>query len=290
MVQVFKEFTTNAALQLGDLSIFEDTETKLPELYSFVWSKDTAIHLNVDLEPVTIPPHSIAAFTPLQNITNIQGENGIVYQFNREFYCVKDHDKEVSCLGLLFFGNETTPIIPLNTKEQHRYALLHETFIEELNTTDTIQAEMLRMLLARFIIKTTRILKNEVKVSLPQEGSIDLLRDFNFMVETHFREARNVAFYADKLYKSPKTLSNNFSKYKKSPLQIIHDRIVLEAKRMLTYSNLSAKEIAFDLGFDDPSHLSRLFKKQTGVSPAVFKSQLMAHKTTKTVAKGTFDM
>ncbi len=275
MVQEFKEFSTDAVLKIGDLSLLDEVKSSLNHLYTFIWAQDTPIHLSVDLEPVIIPPHHIATLTPLHTISNIQSGTGVVYQFNRDFYCIKDHDKEVSCMGLLFFGNETIPIVPLDDKQQKQYASLHDIFIEELATTDTIQAEMLRMLLARFIIKTTRILKNKAKVALPKEGSIDLLRNFNILVETHYKEARNVGFYADKLFKSPKTLSNNFAKYKKSPLQIIHDRIILETKRMLTYSQESTKEIAFSLGFDDPSHLSRLFKKNTGISPAAFKSNLI---------------
>ena len=65
--------------------------------------------------------------------------------------------------------------------------------------------------------------------------------------------------------------SNSFAKYGKSPLQIIHDRIVLETKRQLLYTDRSSKEIAYDIGFDDASHLSRLFKKQTSMSPSEFK-------------------
>ena len=91
------------------------------------------------------------------------------------------------------------------------------------------------------------------------------------LVESHFKEAHSVAFYAEKLNKSPKTLSNSFAKYNHSPLQIIHSRIVLETKRQLLYTDKSSKEIAYDIGFDDASHLSRLFKKQTSLTPSEFK-------------------
>ena len=64
------------------------------------------------------------------------------------------------------------------------------------------------------------------------------------------------------LHKSPKTLSNIFSTCKlPSPLRVIHERVEAEAKRLLLYSNKSAKEIADILGFEDQASFSRFFQK-----------------------------
>jgi AraC-like DNA-binding protein len=74
------------------------------------------------------------------------------------------------------------------------------------------------------------------------------------------------------LNKSPKTLSNLFKKYnEKSPLQIIQDRTILEARRLLRYSDKSIKEIAYEIGYEDIQSFSRFFKKIEGVSPSDFK-------------------
>ena len=274
MRQTFSEFSTGASLLVGDEEILSSFDTSKPiGLYTFIWATKTPVRVKVDGVPMTIEPHQILSLTAIQYFQFIEGENIIVYQFNREFYCIKDHDKEVGCVGLLFFGNEHIPVISLDENEQHKFATLHHIFLDELETTDTIQAEMLRMLMARFIIKTTRLLKSESHQTSIKKVKNDTLRHFNLMVETHFKEEHSVAFYAEKLNKSPKTLSNSFAKYNRSPLQIIHERIVLEAKRQLLYTEKSSKEIAYDIGFDDASHLSRLFKKQTNLSPSEFKKQ-----------------
>ncbi len=137
---------------------------------------------------------------------------------------------------------------------------------------------MLRMLMARFIIKSTRLLKaKEGIIETPKSSKVDLLREFNMLVEQYFKEEHSVSFYADKLFRSPKTLSNNFAKLNRSPLQIIHERIVLEAQRLLIYTDKTAKEIAYEIGFDDASHLSRLFKKQTSQSPTDYKKGCLPH-------------
>lgn len=276
MLKTFTEFSTNAILKLGNESVLESyRQSKQAELYTFIITNNSKAKFIIDSIPYTIAPHSLLALTNIQYLQFIDGKNLTVYQFNREFYCIKDHDQEVSCVGLLFFGNVHIPILSLDKNEQRKLNTLREVFIDELETKDNIQVEMLRMLMARFIIISTRLLKTKEGFAETSKNSkIALLREFNLLVETHFKTEHSVSFYAEKLFKSPKTLSNNFAKLNTSPLQIIHERIVLEAKRLLIYTEKTVKEIAYEVGFDDASHLSRLFKKYTQVSPSEFKKQL----------------
>ncbi|GAA4277273.1 helix-turn-helix domain-containing protein [Aquimarina mytili] len=274
MIKEFTEFSTEAILKTGDEELLKPyTVSKLIGLYTFVWVKNSEATLEIDGIVTTIKKDKIVVLTPNQYFKFISGSNLIVYQFNREFYCIKDHDKEVSCMGILFYGNSTIPIIELDNKESGKLDLFHQIFLEELDTVDTIQAEMLRMLMARFIITTTRLIKQQGGYD-ENKNQVDLIKEFNALVEFNFRKEHSVAFYAEKLFKSPKTLSNNFAKFEKSPLQIIHDRIVLEAKRLLIYTEKTAKEIAYEIGFEDASHLSRMFKKHTSFSPSDFRKQL----------------
>lgn len=276
MIHSFSEFSTNAILKVGNESMLQSYKQPKPlDIFAFIRTGASRAEVVIDSIPVKIEPQSVLALTSVQYFQFKSGENLKVYFFNREFYCIKDHDQEVGCAGLLFFGNEQNPMINLDENEQVKFNMLHDIFIDEIETKDNIQAEMLRMLMARFIIKTTRLLKDKEQLDADKKDSkSELLRAFNVLVESHFRNEHSVQFYADALFKSPKTLSNSFAKFNKSPLKIIHERIILEAKRLLIYTNKTAKEIAFDLGFEDASHLSRLFKKYTAVSPSDFKKQL----------------
>ncbi len=275
MIKEFTEFSTGALLKIADEELLISyTTSKLTGLFTFIWTRDTEVVIEVDGIEVTVEKDRIIVLTPNQYFKFISGSDLIVYQFNREFYCIKDHDKEVSCMGVLFYGHSVIPIIKLHNKESNKLDFLHNVFLEELDTVDTIQAEMLRMLMARFIITTTRLIKQQSDFKNIVHDQVDLIREFNTLVEFHFRKEHAVGFYAEKLFKSPKTLSNNFAKFEKSPLQVIHDRIILEAKRLLIYTDKTAKEIAYEIGFDDASHLSRMFKKHTSFSPSEFKKQL----------------
>lgn len=272
MITSFTEFSTNAQLRIGDESLLEQQEsTKQLGLFTLIWSKEKTLNLVIDGQPIQLAANNIVSLTPIQYLEFPENANAIIYQFNREFYCIKDHDKQVSCAGLLFYGNQHVPIVSLDETERRKFDLLHQVFLEEISTTDNVQAEMLRMLMARLVIKITRLLKTTGSTQELYEGKIELLRQYNQLVETHFREEHGVAFYADQLHKSPKTLSNSFLKLDTSPIKIIHERIILEAKRQLKYTDKSAKEIAYDIGFDDASHLSRMFKKVTGISPSAFR-------------------
>jgi AraC-like DNA-binding protein len=146
---------------------------------------------------------------------------------------------------------------------------------EEFEIKDSIQEEMLRVVLKRWLIKSTRILRMQSDFADNQEAGNELLRQFNILVEKHFTEYHNVKDYADLLNKSPKTISNQFRLLgHESPSKIIQDRIIAEAKRNLLYSSNSMKEIAFKLGFENATNFSHFFKSKVGVPPSEFSSSL----------------
>ena len=137
-----------------------------------------------------------------------------------------------------------------------------------------MQGEMLRTLLKRLLILATRMVKEELPESDIPNTQIDIIRQYNLLVEEHFQTLHKVKDYADLLFKSPKTLSNLFKKYgEKSPLTIINDRILLEAKRLFLYSDKTNEEIANSLGYKDAGHFSKFFKNNEGLSPMAFRAE-----------------
>ena len=141
MTHVFSEFSTDALLKVGNEELLQNYSTSKPVgLYTFIWATYRPAEFVVDGVPVRLEPHQIVTLTAIQFLEYVSGDDLIVYQFNREFYCIKDHDHEVGCVGLLFFGNTHIPIVTLDTLEQPKFNMLHQVFLDELETTDNIQA------------------------------------------------------------------------------------------------------------------------------------------------------
>lgn len=275
MVLKFEESKGEGSFQLSDFTCSDQNDKMNTEnLFRIVWVLEEPASFIVDTVPVTVEKNQMIFFTP-HNLVEVTSTNHklISFSFNREFYCIEDHDHEVSCHGDLFYGSSRTPIITLCKKDQLSFNRLMEVFHEEFDYKDHIQGQMLQMLLKRMLIKCSRLIKEVMEDPKMPQTSLDLIRQFNVYVQIHFREKHQVQDYADLLFKSPKTLSNLFKKYNdKTPLQVINERLALEGKRLLNYTNKTVEEIAFELGYSDAAHFSKFFKKHAGSSPVTFRN------------------
>ncbi|WP_291131681.1 AraC family transcriptional regulator [Flavobacterium sp. UBA7682] len=251
--------------------LFDNFESSL----SLLWNTDDYLRIEIDNETHILEKDQIIFLTQLHKIDDIALTSARLLRFNRTFYCVVEHDNDVSCKGVLFFGAATIPRISIAEEEFEKFDMLWKMFRLEIATKDTLQIDMLQTMLKRVLIECARILKKSTNYELLETSQSDVVREFYYLVECNFIEHHDVAFYADKLNKSPKTLSNLFSIVSnKTPLQIIHDRIMLHAKRQIQYSDKSIKEIAYDLGYEDIQTFSRFFKNKEGISPIEHREKL----------------
>ena len=174
----------------------------------------------------------------------------------------------------MFYGSSNLPILSPDNEETDILETVWKMIGIEQRSSDNLQLEMLQMMLKRLLILCTRIYKRQENYSTVDNIQSDIIRDFNFLVEQNFKTMHTVTEYAALLNKSPKTLSNLFGKLSdKSPLQYIQDRIILEARRILNYTDLPVSEVGDDLGFQDIQSFSRFFKKHVGLSPTNFRAE-----------------
>lgn len=242
-------------------------------LKTLVYNKGKQQIVTIDGIEYNFPEKSFLPLVVNQKFNFEYPEHLVAWQFNREFYCILDHDTEVGCVGFLFYGINHPMFIRLTEDENKEIIFLESRFQIEWESNDRFQGEMLRTLLKHLIIKITRLAKSQSEFYQSfSDDKLDIVRRLSVLIELNYKKEHSVKFYADALNKSPKTLSNIFSLLKQqAPSKLIHNRITLEAKRYLNYTDKTAKEIAFELGFEDVSSFSRFFKRNTGVNISSFK-------------------
>lgn len=240
------------------------------DFFEIVWlQQEYPLHTVLEGEPAEIgdwiyliPPYRVHQLKKA-------GKNGILLSFKRDF--IDDEDKEfyLDLFKIFNIQGEFSflPLAPENVIELRPVYDLLAAEYENKPAADQITKALLRV----FLLKLIR-----VKEHVFTAQSLNQKRVYQFMLllEENYEQERNAEFYADQIGISTKRLNQILKeKLDKTAMQLIHDRIILEAKRKIIHSEHSLKEIAYLLGFSDRPYFSRFFKKQTGFSPEDFKKQ-----------------
>lgn len=255
-----------------------DGSTSLPEKLidgqlSIFWFEEDDNCFIIDSKDYVFNKNQMICLTSMHTVIVQKLGKARYVRFNSPFFCILNHDSEVGCKGILFFGSSNLPLLFPNTADLEILETVWKMIQIEMASRDNLQLEMLQMMLKRFLILCTRIYKTQENFNAIDNKQVDIVREFNFLVEQHFKEKHSVAEYASILNKSPKTISNLFSKVsEKSPLQIIQNRIMIEVRRKLRYTDMPVSEIGYEVGYQDIQSFSRFFKKHEGVSPSEFRT------------------
>lgn len=237
--------------------------------------------IKVDFKVYNTSGSSLFFISPNQvlSIEETGKQEGFFIFYNSDFYCIQIHDEEVACDGLLFNNIHN---MPMTTVPQTESAFIDYLFVQmqdEFILKDSSQEEMIRTYLKQIFIKSTRLWKlQHLDGVLGQyHNDLECFRRFTQLVEANYKQKHSVADYADILAIAPKTLTHKFKRMNlPQPNEIIKNRIILEAKRLLVHTAKSAKEIAYDLGYEDPAYFSRLFFIKTNETPFGFKNKYLS--------------
>lgn len=238
-----------------------ETDTMhLHGFYEVIWfQKGSGTHY-VDFNQYAIAPGTIIFISP-----------GQIHSFDTK------HDQEGYVLKIcaeLFDDFVSLSCVTVQDKDSAALEMLVAAMQEELKKEDSLgHREALHALVKLFVIMVRRSYA-EINPSAPNPHKVSYKAFLNFrkLIEENYCRLHTVKDYASLLNVSSKTLTlyvNECSKY--SPLELINNRIILEAKRLLRYSVLSVKEIAFRLGFEDPSYFAKFFKRLVKQSPADYR-------------------
>lgn len=144
--------------------------------------------------------------------------------------------------------------------------------IKEYEIESKKQVNLIRTYLLEILLLCKKEIDNDDLSTINHSYSNELIKSFEALIDQHFYEYRFPKEYAKVLLVTPNYLNAVCQKVKnKSAGDMIRDRILIECKRLLINTNLSASEIAYQLNFKDNSYFSRFFKKQIGISPDEFR-------------------
>ncbi len=168
------------------------------------------------------------------------------------------------------------PVIPLgNAAEIRRLSGLCRDLCEESFLAREGFRLAMRGLLALIAIEVVRLAASRARTGAVTLSSTDAtVEALRRLVEEHFRKERLIGFYADKLAMTPDRLNDHIKRASGVTAgHLIRQRVLTEAKRQLVFTGEAIHEIAYDLGFTDPSHFARFFRKQTAMSPQEFRTR-----------------
>jgi AraC-like DNA-binding protein len=232
--------------------------------HTVLWSLDMEGKHIVDYKEYEIRNNDIFFVGPEQVHQVFIGErkNGLLLMFNCSFLDKHFINREfISNLGLFSEISESPPI-SVDSKSVDILKSFTDQIFDAFHSVDNFKYEKIGAWLKLFLIECNKFAPT-LNTDNPQtqQSAKAILRRFKELLDLNFRTWRQVNDYSGELNISPDYLNSVIkSTIGKTAKELIQQRITLEAKRLGIHTDLSTKEIAYQLGFDDPSHFSRFYK------------------------------
>jgi AraC-like DNA-binding protein len=203
--------------------------------------------------------------------------DGCIIHFNESFIADNENYINIFLKHNIFHSFEKEPLFWIKESDSQELQNIVTQMQTEMWTPNQFaHGEYLKVLLHLFFIVIQRfgIRKDCNGLTMSNPTHILFVR-FRQLLEKNYRQIHTVAEYAGLSNVSSKTLTNCTKEIShQTPLEIINERISLEAKRLLAYSDKNVNKIGFELGFEDPSYFVKFFKRQTKILPGDFRKTI----------------
>jgi len=231
--------------------------------YEILWfletKKDSSLEL--DFQKYNLIDNQICILTPGQVFNmKLQGEKGYVFAISKEIF------QEICDLDIVLING----IKPFQLSSKIKNTCVSLVALMEKEVHDEYRMNLLTAYLKAFCIMITGELLSQENLT----GDKRRIQELTRLIEYHYITEKETPFYAEKLNISSHHL-NDIVRFARGTTvkKMIAQRVLLEAKRELSFGTCTVKEIAFRLGFNDASYFSRFFRKHMGESPENFKSK-----------------
>lgn len=242
------------------------------DYFEIFWLDGDGAHIN-DFEVYPIASPSLVFVTPGQVHCWGDGQkmHGDVICFTQSFFDAGAPPPSPLLKYLFWYPHDTSPVLAVPEDATTDIALICKQMEREFAAKADGFDTALRALLEVLFIQAERLFKQSAASARVDRDSA-LVRQFRLALESHFSAIQSVTEYARLLKMSPDRLSKAVHERMGRPAsEVIRQRMLLEAKRLLAHTDMTVSEIAYALNFSDPSYFSRFFRRETDQAPGEFR-------------------
>lgn len=269
-------FVVSGLCELGNSFFDQIGVPHRHDFYTIYWIKKGKLLHTIDAVTHEVKKNTLFFVAPGQvhNLQATEKIDGYMIAFREAFMCLKDQSQVSGINSGLFFNNQFSSVLQLDDEQEKDIEAIIRLMMKELALREPEYETALHGLLRYFLVLASRIKGESLSISTEQHAAHNssIFLKFKNLIEEKYQYLKNVSDYAGLLHIKP-VLLNEISKQLSGITagEHIRNRVILEAQRYLYNTDLTAKEIAYKLGFEDPHYFSRFFKKYTNQSPSEFK-------------------
>lgn len=229
---------------------------------------------SIDFNTYTVNRGSVFFMSPSEiHSWNLSDDtDGYVLFFNHSFYLMDALSKQLFKLPF-FKSMDKIRHALLNEEELKNIETVFKSIATEAESALTFKNAILRSYLDVLLFKFADIItiNNGERIQ-----PISLVPELEILIESFFMEHQPVSFYAEKLNTTSQKLNSITKNYlNKTVAELIQERMIAEAKRLMVYSSITISEIAYQLNFNDNSYFNRFFKKAEKCTPEQFRKRFL---------------
>lgn len=256
-------------------SYFFENSLHCTDFYEIVFFKKGNGYLELDQQRIAIDRNVIVFISPFQKRRWFVDKSKIecCFLFFQDRFLSKFFLDKLFTFRLQYFYNKVSPLF-LKTADDESLRIFDvlQDLLREIKKIRSDSEHITRALLYFLLIKLNRAYAERYQLSEETKENTTAYR-FKQLLTNHINQHRDIEYYAGKLAVSRVTLNKCIkAQFGMNVSEMINEFLLVEIKNRLLYSELSVKEIAYELHFSAPNHLSRFFKMLTGLSPKDFRN------------------
>ncbi|SHN10013.1 AraC-type DNA-binding protein [Chitinophaga sp. CF418] len=244
------------------------------DFYHIFWFQQAPqVHV-VDFKPIRnlnntllfVNKHQVQTFQKIQKVT------GKVLLFTDDFFAKSNDDLLFIRNSILFNDFLDTATFKVSARSNPIIECFTEIEEELVEKEDGHTYDILRNLLHTLLLRCEREYRRLGHYEIKKGADLDYTTLFRDLLNSQYKSLRSVRGYASQINVSEKRLTNATTKtLGKTPKELIDERVMLEAKRLLVHTLYSIKEIGYELGFEEPTNFIKFFKKHAEKTPIEFR-------------------